>query len=177
MQYTFETLYNQETLSVMAKCLRKTIRKKKSKKSHRFGWIVVIMALLLTFVTGGEEFVIDFRKILTWAAVLAIVLSFLFEDRLNGAIARKRMLKGTEKAISVFNTEDVKVFTSETEIGKSTFSYEKIIHVAETERYFVFVFSENHAQIYDKSNLSGGTAAEFRSFISAVTKKEVIAVL
>ena len=92
MKYTFETLYNQEALTIMAKCLRKTVRRKKSKRSHIFGWIVVIIAVILSFASDAESFVIDFKKVITWIAALAIIISFLFEDWLNGYFARKRML-------------------------------------------------------------------------------------
>ena len=119
MQYTFETLYNQKSLAVMAKCLRKTIRKKKSKRSHIFGWLVVVLAVLLSFVSGDEGFVIDLRTIITWTAGAAIVIALVFEDQINGYFARKN---------------------------------EKIGMIAETGKYFVFVFSENHAQVYDKFN-------------------------
>lgn len=176
MQYRFETLYNQESLAVMAKCLRKTIRKKKSKRSHIFGWLVVALAVLLSFVSGDEGFAIDLRTILTWTAGAVIVIALVFEDQINGYFARKRMLKGTEKAVSIFDTEDLSGFVSETEIGRSEFSYEKIVQIAETGNYFVFVFSENHAQVYDKFNLTGGTVEEFRGFIGTVTKKEILAV-
>ena len=90
----------------MAKCLRKTIRKKKSKRSHIFGWLVVVLAVLLSFVSGDEGFVIDLRTIITWTAGAAIVIALVFEDQINGYFARKRMLKGTEKAVSVFDMED-----------------------------------------------------------------------
>ncbi len=176
MQYTFETLYNQKSLAVMAKCLRKTIRKKKSKRSHIFGWLVVVLAVLLSFVSGDEGFVIDLRTIITWTAGAAIVIALVFEDQINGYFARKRMLKGTEKAVSVFDTEDPSGFVSETEIGKSEFSYEKIAQIAETKQYYVFVFSENHAQIYDKSTMSGGTTEEFEHFLCNMTKKAVVKV-
>ena len=173
MKYTFETLYNQEALTIMAKCLRKTVRRKKSKRSHIFGWIVVILAVMLSVVSDTESFVVDFKKVITWTAVLAIMVSFVFEDRLNGYFARKRMLKGTEKSISTFDTEIATAFISETAIGKSEFSYDKVAQIAETERYFVFIFSENHAQVYDKVGISGGTVDEFREFISKVTNKTV----
>ena len=173
MKYTFETLYNQEALTVMAKCLRKTVRRKKSKRSHIFGWIVVILAVMLSVVSDTESFVVDFKKVITWTAALAIMVSFVFEDRLNGYFARKRMLKGTEKSISKFDTEIATAFISETAIGKSEFSYDKVAQIAETERYFVFIFSENHAQVYDKVSISGGTVDEFREFISKVTNKTV----
>ena len=173
MKYTFETLYNQEALTIMAKCLRKTVRRKKSKRSHIFGWIVVILAVILSIASDAESFAIDFKKLITWTAALAIVISFIFEDWLNGYFAKKRMLKGTEKSISTFDTETPNAFISETAIGKSEFSYDKVAQIAETERYFVFIFSENHAQVYDKVSISGGTVDEFREFISKVTNKTV----
>lgn len=176
MKYTFETLYNQEALTVMAKCLRKTVRRKKSKRSYIFGWIVVILAVILSVASDAESFAIDFKKVITWATALAIVVSFIFEDWLNGYFAKKRMLKGTEKSTSTFDTEIATAFISETAIGKSEFSYDKVAQIAETERYFVFIFSENHAQVYDKVSISGGTVDEFREFISKVTNKTVVIV-
>lgn len=176
MQYTFQTDYNQKSLSVMAKCIRKTARAKRSKRSHIFGWIVIALALLLSFSSGDEGFTITFRVVITWIAAAVMLIVLLFEDKINGYFARKRMLKGTEKAVSTFDTENPDAFVSETEVGKSEFSYNKIAMIAETERYFVFVFSASHAQVYDKSNLSGGSVSEFRDFIVERTGKTVMPV-
>ena len=133
----------------------------------------MILAVILSVASDAESFAIDFKKVITWAAALAIIVSFVFEDWLNGYFAKKRMLKGTEKSTSTFDTEIATAFTSETAIGKSEFSYDKVAQIAETERYFVFIFSENHAQVYDKVGISGGTVDEFREFISKVTNKTV----
>ena len=175
MQFTFETNYNQKTLSVMAKCIRKIARKAKSKRSHLFGWIVVALALFLSFVSGEEGFVIDGKKILTWMVAAIIVITLFFEDYINGYFAKKRLLKGTEKAVSVFDTA-ADTFTSETAVGKSEFAYERILYVAETNDYFVFIFSENHAQIYDKNSCTGGSIEEFKRFLSEKTGKPVVTV-
>lgn len=43
MEFTFQTIYNQKELTTMARALRKTLRKKKSRRSHVFGWIAVIL--------------------------------------------------------------------------------------------------------------------------------------
>ena len=123
MQYTFETTYNQKTLSVMAKCIRKTVRKARSKRSHILGWIVVALALLLSFVSGDEGFTVTFNKIITWAVAIVIIIALVLEDQINGYFARKRLLKGTEKALSTFDTDNADAFISETAIGKSEFSY------------------------------------------------------
>lgn len=176
MQYTFETDYSPKALAVMAKCLRKTVRAKRSKRSHILGWIVTALALLLSFYSGDEGFTITFNRIITWFAALVILVVLVFEDQINGHFARKRMLKGTEKATSIFDTEASDTFVSETEIGKSEFSYNKIALLAETDRYFVFVFSASHAQIYDKNNLSGGSVNAFREFITEKTGKPILSV-
>ncbi|MBQ7001504.1 MAG: YcxB family protein [Oscillospiraceae bacterium] len=174
MRFTFETDYHQKALSVMARCIRKTVRRSKSKRSHIFGWLVVALALLLSFSSSEEAFAITAKEITTWITALVIVLALLFEDQLNGYFARKRMLKGTEKAFAVFDTEKQDSFLSETAIGKTEFSYSGILLVAETEKYFVFLLSASHAQIYDKSSLTGGTVDEFRTFITERTDKEIV---
>lgn len=171
MLFVFETEYNQKTLAAMAKCIRKAVRKAKSKRSHIFGWIVIALALLLSFVVGDEGATITFNKIVTWGAALVIFITLVFEDKINGYFAKKRLLKGTEKAKSIFTADN---FVSETAIGKSAFFYDKIVSIGETDDYFIFIFSISHAQAYDKNNLSGGTSNDFRKFISDVTGKEVI---
>ena len=167
MEFIFETQYNSETLALMAKALRKTIRKKHSRRSHRFGWIVILLALFLLVRKG---IVLDFRTIVTLVAVFAILLALLFEDRLNGYIAKKRLLAGTEKAVTVFSESG---FVSATDVGKSEWNYDRIEMIAETANFFVFIFSASHAQLYDKRQMQGGSADEFRSFIEAATGKQV----
>ena len=176
MKFTFETEYNQKALAVMAKCIRQTARAKHSKRSHIFGWIVIALALLLSFSSGDEGFVITFKTVITWVAAAVMLIVLLFEDKINGYFARKRMLKGTEKSIVTFDTENPHMFISQTEVGKSEFNYDKIAMIAETDRYFVFVFSASHVQVYDKNSLSGGTVNEFREFITQKTEKMVVMV-
>jgi len=166
MEFTFETEYNAKALTAMAKALRKTIRKKHSRRSHIVGWIVIAVGLLLMVKASA----FDFRAVVTSIALLAVLLSLLFEDRLNGAVAKKRLLAGTEKAASVFSESE---FVSTTELGRSEWNYEKIAVIAETADFFVFIFSASHAQLYDKRTLQGGTAEEFRRFIETATGKQV----
>lgn len=167
MEFTFETQYNAQTMSFMAKALRKTIRKKRNRRSHIFGWIVVVLGVLLLISKG---FMIDFRTVITSIAILVILAVLLFEDRINGYVAKKRLLPGTEKAISVFSEDG---FVSTTGIGKSEWNYDKIMLIAETADFFVFIFSASHAQLYDKRHLQGGTADDFRRFIEKETGKQV----
>lgn len=126
MVFTFETRYDTKALSVMARALRKTVRKKRSRRSHILGWIVIVLALLLLLADG---FALDASTIITSLAALALLLVFLFEDRLNGAVAKKRLLPGTEKAVTVFSEDK---FVSTTDVGKTEWNYDKILAVAET---------------------------------------------
>jgi len=170
MEFKFETAYNQEAITVMAKALRKTVRKKRSHRSHIFGVLVIILALLLTLPLGGKAFVLDFKTIITWLVAVILCFTLIFEDKINGYVARKRMLPGLEKAIVTFNEEG---YRSETELGSSEFKYSSIMLLAETADYFVFVFSQSHAQVYDKKSIAGGTIEEFRTFIQNATGKEI----
>ena len=166
MNFTFETAYNAKTMAVMARALRKTVRRKHSRRSRIFGWIVTVLALLLMV----KNFAFDFRTVVTALAALAILITLLFEDQINGYVAKKRLLPGTDKATAEFTAEG---YSSATEVGKSEWSYEKILMIAETAAFFVFIFSMSHAQLYDKRSLQGGTADEFRRFIEAATGKQV----
>lgn len=170
MEFQFETAYNQEATTIMAKAIRKTARKKRSRRSHIFGIIVIILALLLTLPLGSKEFVLDFKTIITWIVAAILFFTLIFEDRINGYIARKRMLPGLNKATVTFKADG---YHSETEIGSSDFKYGTILLLAETADYFVFVFSQSHAQVYNKKSITGGTIEEFREFIKNATGKQI----
>ncbi len=170
MEFMFDTVYDQQAVTAMARGLRKTIRKKHSRRSHVFGWIVIALVLLLTIPLDGTPLVIDGRTVLTWAAGLMVLIALLFEDKLNARIARKRMLAGTDRAVSTFTPQG---YCSESAMGKTEWRYENIQQIAENKDYFIFVFDKSHAQVYDKRTLSGGTAEDFRAFIQQRTGKDI----
>ena len=167
MEFRFETQYTAKTMVVMARALRKTIRKKRSHRSHIFGWVVFALGVLLVLVNG---FALNFRTVITLAAAAVILFALLFEDRINGYVASKQLLPGMEKAVTVFSEGG---FTSTTDVGTTEWKYDKIAMLAETAGFFVFIFSASHAQLYDKQHLQGGTAEEFRRFIEQQTGKPV----
>ena len=43
----------------------------------------------------------------------------------------------------------------------------------ELPEYFVFLFSKNHAQVYAKAGMTGGSPEDFRTFIAAKTGRDV----
>ena len=111
MEFRFETQYTAKTMVVMARALRKTIRKKRSRRSHIFGWVVFALGVLLVLING---FALNFRTVITLAAAAVILFALLFEDRINGYVASKQLLPGMEKAVTVFSEGG---FTSTTDVG------------------------------------------------------------
>ena len=126
--------------------------------------------LLLTLPRDGAPFVIEGRTVVNWAAGLLILTTLLFEDKLNGWFARRRMMPGTDRAVSTF-TEDG--YCSETAAGKTEWNYANIQCIAEEKDYFVFAFDKRYAQVYAKDGMTGGTVEEFRGFITRATGNEI----
>jgi len=172
MEFVFDTTYSKAALAVMARALRKTVRRKRSRRTHIFGWIVVAFALLISLPLGGE-FTLDAPTAVTWAAVLVMVLALLFEDKLNGYFAGRRMLAGADRAVCTFTEEG---YCSVATIGRTEWHYENIRAIAECRGYFVFIFDQSHAQIYDQSSIRGGTAEEFAAFITEKTGLAIVKV-
>ena len=170
MEFTFQTKYNQKAMKTMARGLRKTLRKKRNLRSRIFGFIICILGIVLPLIPGENGLMIDFSSVLTWVAVAIMGVVLIWEDSINGYLARKRLLPGTEASTAVFGTDG---YESASEFGKSEWGYDKIVAIAETKEYFVFVFSISHAQVYDKASLTGGTLEEFREFIQRKTEKEI----
>ncbi len=82
-EFTFETDYDISALSAMARALRKTVRKKQSRRSRIFGWTVAVLGILTTAALG--------INVVTLTAIVILVLFLLFEDRMNGYMAKKRV--------------------------------------------------------------------------------------
>ena len=118
MGIQFETDYNMETLTAMAKSLRKTVRKKRSRRVHIFAAVVLILGLLTILATtaGGEP--LGASGVVTLLAMLVVILVSLFEDKLNAWFARKRLLPGTEHAAATFEEDG---YVSATGVTESRF--------------------------------------------------------
>ena len=141
MEFTFDTAIDQSAMTAMARSLRKTIRKRRSRRAHILGPIVVIIGLLLVF--GGEGgFVVEMRSIVTLLVLLVIIITLIWEDQINACIARKRMLPGTGRAVSAFHGDGYKTTT---DMGETSWHYDKIAQLVKTKNYYVFVFNQSHA--------------------------------
>lgn len=168
MEFIFDTVYDQRAVTAMARGLRKTIRRKQSRRSHVLGWILIVITVLLSLPGGNESLVFDGKTVLTWATGLFVLAALLFEDKLNAWFARKRMMPGTDRAVSVFVQDS---YSSETDAGKTQWRYDNIRELAEDANYFIFIFDRRYAQVYDKRTLAGGTVEDFRAFIIERTQK------
>lgn len=170
MEFHFETRYDQKGLTAMARALRKTIHKKWNRIGLILGWCVVVLAALLVAAERllGEPWTLrDTKNSFVGVFLIAIMLT---KNQINAFFAKKRMLPGTSSVKSVFREEG---YTSITEAASTEFHYESVRQVCETADYFVFLFGQRHGQIYDKATLSGGTAEEFRTFITEKTGKPI----
>jgi len=170
MNVTFQTVYDRKALQAMAKALRKTVRKKQSRRSHVFGWIVVVLGLLLSLIPGENGFTVTGRTALTWIVVAVILVTLIWEDQINGYFAEKRALPGTKHTTAAFDEEG---YTSVNAAGETRWKYENIQMVAETAEYFIFVLNVNHGQAYRKQTITGGTTEEFRAFLEKKLGKPV----
>ncbi len=170
MNFTFTTEYTVKSLSVMAKGLRKTLRSRKNRRSHVFGWIVVALAILLLIPRPGEIFQPTVSNIITAFGCGIIIYTLIFEDHINGFFAHKRMIEGMSPAVCTFEEDS---YTSSTAVGTTTFGYENIKAIAENNDYFVFLMDKNHGQLYDKSTIIGGTIQQFSRFITEKTNMTI----
>ena len=165
MPYTFETNYDFKALTAMARALRKTVRRKKSRRVRIVGGIAIAVGLLLV-VPWYEGYEFGLSTVVTILAVAVILFVMLFEDQINGYLAGKRMIKGTEKNRGAF---DEVGFTTENAVGQTRWNYASIRKAVRAGDYFIFLFDKNHAQVYDIRSLKGGSPEDFAALIGEKT--------
>lgn len=168
MEFTVDITYNQKAFTAMARMMRKTIRRKRSLRSHIIGWLAIVLSFMFSVPGMISTQTASFKNIFTLCAALVMFIALTWEDKINGYFACKRMLPGTENATTIFKED---AYETVTDVGKSEWTYDKAMLLAETSDYFVFLFSPSHGQIYDKMRIAGGTVEEFRRFIEAKTGK------
>mgnify|MGYP002517753991 CR=1 FL=1 len=170
MNFRFETDFDLETLTAMAKGIRQTVRKKRSRRVHIFAALVVLAEAFFLLMDLKKD-ALDLGDVLTLIAALAVILVVRTEDRLNARAARSRLLPGTEHASTVFDEDG---YTVKTSVNEGRWQYKQIFAIAETERYFILVLSKDYAQAVDKEGMQGGSAEDFRAFITEKAGKPVV---
>ena len=80
------------------------------------------------------------------------------------------MLPGMEQDETCFGEEGYRTVTG---LGETSWHYDNIDQIARLDNYYVFVYSKNHAQVYDRRTLSRGTEEEFEAFLAEKTGKTI----
>ena len=167
---TFEIHSNitNRSMTVAARAMRRVLWRKRSIIWAIFGWSVFLFNALLLIPFDGEPFSLDVRTVTSLLVEVMLLSVLLFQDRFNGMIACKNTLAGTKDYHIVFGEESYTVIT---EVTTSTFRYELIDAMAESQDYIIFLMKKRYAQPLDKRTLTGGTAEEFNRFLEEKTGK------
>ena len=154
-------------MTIAARAMRRVLRRKRSILWAIFGWSVFLFNALLLIPFDGEPFVLDVRT-LTSMLVEMLLSVLLFQDRFNGMIARKNTLAGTKEYHVALGEDSYTVVTA---VTTSTFRYELIDALAESQEYTILLMKKRYAQPLDKRTLTGGTVEEFKRFLEEKTGK------
>lgn len=166
MEFTCRTTYNQTALTAMARAVRKTVRAKVSRRSRLYALVIIGLLLVSLWLSWG--------KIWQTAANCVIIAALLLirwkEDAINGFFAKRKALPGTDTADTTFYPDH---FLVKTTAAESRWQYDKILALAETKYYFLFVMGKNHALAMEKVNLEGGNITEFCRFIEEKSGQKI----
>ena len=167
---TFEIHSNitNRSMTVAARAMRRVLWRKRSIIWAIFGWSVFLFNALLLIPFDGEPFTLDASTVISLLGEVMLLSVLLFQDRFNGMIARKNALAGTKDYHVAFGEES---YTVVTEVTTSTFRYELIDAMAESQDYIIFLMKKRYAQPLDKRTLIGGTVEEFKRFLEEKTGK------
>ena len=172
MEFHFTTVYDRACMTAMARGLRKTVRRRHSRRTNLFGCLLIAFVLLmwLPIVTGRRS--ADFGDIISLIAISFVAVVLWKEDRLNALLAGKRMLPSSRKAEATFTETG---YRNVTEAAVTEWSYENIplAAICDVGDYVVFALNKTFAQAYDKRTLTGGSVEEFCAFIEEKTGKTV----
>ncbi len=162
MSFTIETTVDLRAMAALSRAARKTLGRRRSVAIHIFGWTVLVLDLLLTLLLllGGE---VPWLNLLVGLVMLGTLLC---EDRLNGALGLRMVLPDTRRLTARF-TEDG--YRHTTPVSESTWHYEQIQAVCETEDYFLLLLGRRHGQVYRKSGFTEGNPEAFRTFLTEKT--------
>ena len=162
MTFEIHSDITNRSMTIAARAMRRVLRRKRSIIWAIFGWTVFFINALLLIPFDGEPFALDVRTATSLLVEVMLLSVLLFQDRFNGMIARKN-----EYHVA-FGEDSYTVVTVAT---TSTFRYELIDALAESQEYIIFLMKKRYAQPLDKSTLTGGTVEEFKRFLEEKTGK------
>ena len=158
MEFTCHTTYDQTALTAMARAVRKTVRAERSRIVRYYGWIVLGLLAVALWLSWGTPW----RMALSCVVIAALLLVHWKEDAINGYVAKRKALPGTDAADTTFYPDQ---FLVKTAAAETRWQYDKILALAETREYIVLVMGMNHAMAIEKTALEGGSISEFCRFL------------
>ena len=161
---TFE-IYSDITnrsMTIASRAMRKVLQRKSSILWAIFDWSVFFINALLLIPFDGEPFTLDAGTVISLLVEVMLLSVLLFQDRFNGMIACKNTLAGTKEYHVVFGEE---FYTVVTEVATSTFRYELIDAMAESQDYMILLMKKRFAQPLDKRTLTGGRWRNANDFL------------
>ena len=168
MTFEIRSDITNRSMAIASRAMRRVLRRKRSIIWAIFGWSVFFINALLLIPFDGEPFSLDVRTVTSLLAEVMLLSVLLFQDRFNGMIACKNTLAGTKDYHIAFGEES---YTVVTEVITSTFRYEMIDALAESQDYIILLMKKRYAQPLDKRTLTGGTVEEFNRFLEEKTGK------
>lgn len=171
MEFTFTTHYDIETMVLMSRAVRKTARKKSTIIRYFFLTVIFILCVILTSPVAAGKLPLAGPVILVWVVLVMLVLSLVFEDQLNGRLGAARALVRNDTVRASFTPEG---YVTESTMGRTEWSYDKVLYIAESENYIILLLSTNHGQAYDKRTMTGGSIEAFRGLLKEWTEKDRI---
>ena len=170
MEFIFETIHDTYTMSAVAKVLRKLFRRKQSLITRLLCIALVTFGVYKAVPFSGDTLSFSPASALSYIALLLLLLIALFEDTVNGFFAQKRIGAGRLEITTTFFEEH---YCLQSDVDTTNWQYRDVNILVETKHFFLIVFNERYAQIFDKYTLSGGTEEEFRVFIQGKTGKTI----
>jgi len=146
MTFEIRSDITNRSMTIASRAMRKVLRRKRSILWAIFGWSVFLFNALLLIPFDGEPFVLDVRTLTSMLAEVMLLSVLLFQDRFNGMIARKNTLAGTKEYHVALGEDSYTVVTA---VTTSTFRYELIDALAESQDYIIFLMKKRYAQPLD----------------------------
>ena len=168
MTFEIRSDITNRSMDIASRAMRRVLRRKRSIIWAIFGWSVFFINALLLIPFDGEPFTLDAGTVISLLVEVMLLSVLLFQDRFNGMIACKNTLAGTKDYHVAFGEES---YTVVTEVTTSTFRYELIDAMVESQDYIIFLMKKRYAQPLDKRTLTGGTVEECKRFLEEKTGK------
>ena len=169
MTFEIHSDITNRSMTVAARAMRKVLRRKRSILWAVFGWSVFLFNALLLIPFDGEPFTLDASTVISLLVEVMLLSVLLFQDRFNGMIACKNTLAGTKEYHVAFGEDSYTVVAA---VTTSTFRYELIDALAESQDYIILLMKKRYVQPLDKRTLTGGTVEEFKRFLEEKTGKD-----